>query len=230
MLARALTVKALATLGVLTLGAAGAAAATGSLPTAAQDGLANAATHVGVTLPASHDNHPTKDSHPGKPAAAPSSPSSPTTVANHGTDVSGVRALHGCNGRGQGRSGFGRRTRRSRPDPADHGRARRGRDRAGDGCTGADAERRRHRNGLDRQRRRERYGCVECRAAGGSRVGERGRSPNRTVIWSGIQVTVPGRNPPATGHLRVLPYCEESGNPRTTGADIRRLGPRLFIG
>ena len=229
MLARALTVKALATLGVLTLGAAGAAAATGSLPTAAQNGLANAATHVGVTLPASHDNHPTKDSHPGKPAAAPFA-----FFADHGRQPRHRRVrrrrAHGCNGRGQGRSGFGRAQRRSRPDPADHGGARRGRDRAGDGCTGADAERRRHRNGLDRQRRRERYGCVACRAAGGSRVGERGRSPDRTVIWSGIQVTVPGRNPPATGHLRVLPYCEESGNPRTTGAGTRRLGPRLFIG
>jgi hypothetical protein len=99
MLARALTMKALATLGVLTLGAAGAAAATGSLPTAAQDGLANAATHVGVTLPASHDNHPTKDSHPGQPAAAPSSP---TSVANHGTDVSGTARTTDATGADKG--------------------------------------------------------------------------------------------------------------------------------
>ena len=99
MLARALTVKALATLGVLTLGAAGAAAATGSLPAAAQDGLAKAASHVGVTLPASHDSHPTKDSHPGQPETPPSAP---TTVANHGTDVSGTARTTDATGADKG--------------------------------------------------------------------------------------------------------------------------------
>ena len=45
--------KALAALSVLTLSATGAAAATGNLPSPVQDGLANAAEHVGVTLPES---------------------------------------------------------------------------------------------------------------------------------------------------------------------------------
>src|SRR5438552_436506 len=100
MLAKALTVKALAALGVVTLGSVGAAAATGSLPTAAQDGLANAASHVGVTLPASHDSHPTKESHPGdKPDATPATP---TTAANHGAEVSETAHTTDATGRDKG--------------------------------------------------------------------------------------------------------------------------------
>jgi hypothetical protein len=85
MLAKALTVKGLAALGVLALGGVSAAGATGNLPDAAQDGLANAASHVGVTLPASHENHPSKDRHPGESDDAPVTP---TTGANHGSEVS----------------------------------------------------------------------------------------------------------------------------------------------
>ena len=99
MLAKALTVKALATLGVLALGSVSAAAAAGSLPDAAQDGLANAASHVGVTLPASHDAHPTKDSHPGKPDATPATP---TTGANHGAEVSETAHTTDATGRDKG--------------------------------------------------------------------------------------------------------------------------------
>jgi hypothetical protein len=105
MLAKALTVKALAAIGVLTLGGVSAAAATGSLPSAAQDGLANAANHVGVTLPASHDSHPSKDSHPGgKPEVV--APSTPTTganhPANHGADVSNTARTTDATGRDKG--------------------------------------------------------------------------------------------------------------------------------
>ena len=100
MLAKALTVKTLAALGVLALGGVSAAAATGSLPTAAQDGLANAASHVGVTLPASHDSHPSKDSHPGgKPGVTVATP---TTGANHGADVSNTARNTDATGRAKG--------------------------------------------------------------------------------------------------------------------------------
>jgi hypothetical protein len=46
------------------VGGVSVAAATGSLPSSAQHGLAVAASHVGITLPASHDNHPDADAHP----------------------------------------------------------------------------------------------------------------------------------------------------------------------
>ena len=118
MLGKALTVKALATLGVLALGGVSAAAAAGTLPTAAQDGLANAASHVGVTLPASHDSHPTKDSHPGgKPesdagaetdatpesdAPADVTPATPNTHDNHGAEVSETAHTTDATGRDKG--------------------------------------------------------------------------------------------------------------------------------
>jgi hypothetical protein len=54
-LTRILTAKAAAIVGVLALSATGAAAASGSLPDAAQDGLSKAASHVGVDLPRSGD-------------------------------------------------------------------------------------------------------------------------------------------------------------------------------
>lgn len=50
-LAKILTAKVAAAAAVLTLSATGAAAATGNLPDAAQNGLANAASHVGINLP-----------------------------------------------------------------------------------------------------------------------------------------------------------------------------------
>jgi hypothetical protein len=112
MLRKALTVKALATFGVLALGSVSAAAATGTLPTAAQDGLANAASHVGVTLPASHDSHPSKDSHPGaKPesdagaesdATADVTPATPNTHDNHGAVVSETAHTTDATGRDKG--------------------------------------------------------------------------------------------------------------------------------
>jgi hypothetical protein len=99
MLAKAFTVKGLATLGVLALGGVSAAGATGNLPSEAQDGLANAASHVGVTLPASHESHPSKDSHPGRPDAAPVTP---TTGANHGSEVSEAAHATYASGREKG--------------------------------------------------------------------------------------------------------------------------------
>jgi hypothetical protein len=108
MLGRFLTAKGLAALGVVALGATGAAAATGSLPDAAQDGLANAGSHVGITLPASHDNHPTKDNHPGGPpegvpptTGAPT-PSTGAPESNHGAEVSDVARNTDATGREKG--------------------------------------------------------------------------------------------------------------------------------
>jgi hypothetical protein len=107
MFGRVLTAKGLVVIGTLVLGA-GTAAAAGSLPSSAQDGLATAASHVGITLPASHDNHPTKDSHPGgapetttTPSAAPDA-TTPTSVANHGSDVSDVARTTDATGRDKG--------------------------------------------------------------------------------------------------------------------------------
>jgi hypothetical protein len=105
MLMKALTIKGLAVAGVLTLGSVSAAAATGSLPDAAQNGLANAASHVGMTLPASHDSHPTKDNHPGdKPDSTPTAHTHapPTHPENHGADVSSVAHTTDATGRDKG--------------------------------------------------------------------------------------------------------------------------------
>jgi hypothetical protein len=104
MLGRVLTVKGLAVLGVLGIGVGTAAAATGSLPSQAQDGLANAASHVGITLPASHDNHPTKDHHPGNGNGntGPSASAPTSTPSNHGTDVSQVARSTDTTGRAHG--------------------------------------------------------------------------------------------------------------------------------
>lgn len=51
-----LTAKAAAVFGVVALSTTGAAAATGNLPDAAQDGLSKAASHIGVNLPDSADD------------------------------------------------------------------------------------------------------------------------------------------------------------------------------
>lgn len=53
MLAKLLTAKAAAAVAALTLSAGAAAAATGNLPDAAQDGVAKAVSHVGINLPQS---------------------------------------------------------------------------------------------------------------------------------------------------------------------------------
>jgi hypothetical protein len=108
MFGRAMTVKGLAISGLLVLGATSAAAAAGTLPDAAQNGLSKAAGHVGITLPASHDNHPTKDSHPGGAPETTTTPNtaadatSPTSVANHGSDVSDVARKTDATGRDKG--------------------------------------------------------------------------------------------------------------------------------
>ena len=76
-----------------------AAAATGSLPTQADNGLTNATNHTGIVLPASHDNHPTASNHPGggSDASTDSSDSTESSDAssssqpdNHGAAVSDV--------------------------------------------------------------------------------------------------------------------------------------------
>ena len=55
--AKMLTAKVAAVAAVIAFTATGAAAATGSLPSAAQNGIARAASHVGVNLPDSADGH-----------------------------------------------------------------------------------------------------------------------------------------------------------------------------
>jgi hypothetical protein len=55
---------ALAGLGVVALAAGGAAVA-GALPGQADNGLGPASENVGIELPASRENHPTRESHPG---------------------------------------------------------------------------------------------------------------------------------------------------------------------
>jgi hypothetical protein len=108
MFGRVLTTKGLVVIGTFALGAGTAAAAAGSLPSSAQDGLATAASHVGITLPASHDNHPTKDNHPGGAPETTTTPSTaadatpPTSVANHGSEVSDVARNTDATGRDKG--------------------------------------------------------------------------------------------------------------------------------
>jgi hypothetical protein len=77
-----------------------AGAATGSLPSQAQDGLATAASHVGITLPASHDSHPTKDNHPGNSSHSGASATTPTS--NHGAKVSQTARTTDATGRDKG--------------------------------------------------------------------------------------------------------------------------------
>lgn len=79
MIAKALTAKAAATAAVVLMTATGAAAATGSLPDAAQDGIAEAANHIGINLPESADDRARDQTEDVGPAED-----------NHGTDVSGV--------------------------------------------------------------------------------------------------------------------------------------------
>jgi hypothetical protein len=99
--------KAVAAAGIaLVLSGGAAAAAGGSLPDAAQDGLSTAADHVGIELPASKDNHPTADDHPGgapNAVSAVSADSAPTEHPdNHGADVSAVATSDETTGREHG--------------------------------------------------------------------------------------------------------------------------------
>ena len=56
-LSQLLSAKAAAAFAAVALSATGAAAATGTLPDAAQDGVAEAASHIGIHLPSSADDH-----------------------------------------------------------------------------------------------------------------------------------------------------------------------------
>jgi hypothetical protein len=87
--------------------ATGAAAATGSLPDAAQDGLSKASSHVGIDLPASKDNHPTKADHPGGAASEIESAKvdeGTGPVDNHGAEVSDVARNTDATGREHGQA------------------------------------------------------------------------------------------------------------------------------
>ena len=96
--------RAVAAAGIaLVLSGGAAAAANGSLPDAAQDGLSTASDHVGIELPASKDNHPTADDHPGGAPGAVSADSAPTEHPdNHGADVSAVAKSDETTGREHG--------------------------------------------------------------------------------------------------------------------------------
>lgn len=77
--ARVLTIKVAATAAVVAFTATGAAAASGSLPDAAQDGIAKAASHVGINLPDSASDR-----------AREATENLGPDEDNHGSDVSGV--------------------------------------------------------------------------------------------------------------------------------------------
>jgi hypothetical protein len=69
-----------------------AAAATGTLPDPAQDAVSDAASHVGVDLPAAHDDHPTGNI------------DNPTERDDHGVDVSETARTTEASGRDHGRA------------------------------------------------------------------------------------------------------------------------------
>ncbi|HZN16005.1 MAG TPA: hypothetical protein VFB78_17185 [Acidimicrobiales bacterium] len=109
-LAKILTVKAAALFGVLALSATGAAAASGSLPAAAQDGLSKAASHVGVDLPRSD-----KAGDNGKGAVvSDKAKSDDTTGVDKGADVSGTASD------GKSRAGDDHPTADANPSTGDH--------------------------------------------------------------------------------------------------------------
>lgn len=83
--ARILTAKVAATAAVVAFTATGAAAATGSLPDAAQDGVAKAASHVGINLPDSASDRAREATENRGPDDDHGSDGH-----NHGSDVSGV--------------------------------------------------------------------------------------------------------------------------------------------
>ena len=99
-LAKFLTVKAGVLAGVLAFGAAGAAAATNTLPAGAQHDVATAAKHVGINLPDKADDHASDASSKDDSSATTSNDDETTTTTvehgkpddNHGADVS--KAAH----------------------------------------------------------------------------------------------------------------------------------------
>ena len=87
LLGKILTIKAAVVAGVLAVTMTGAAAATGSLPDAAQDGLAEAASHIGINLPDSASDKAgeatTKEKENNRPDDA-GKPDDAGTAANNG--------------------------------------------------------------------------------------------------------------------------------------------------
>ena len=114
---KVLTAK-VAAAAVLVLGVGSAAAATGSLPDAAQDGLSKAASHVGIELPTSAgdqaDTHATTsddetttttteaDTNEVKAADDTAAAEQGPTADNHGADVSDVARNTTAEGRDKG--------------------------------------------------------------------------------------------------------------------------------
>lgn len=120
MITKVLTTKLAAVTAVLVFTATGAAAATGTLPDAAQDGVAKAAGHVGINLPDSA-NDKARDATEDRGQDSGGAPSE----ENHGTDVSGVATETEATGADKGaeisttaRDGHGRAPAASPDTPA----------------------------------------------------------------------------------------------------------------
>jgi len=104
MLSKVLTLKAAAAVFVLAGGATAAAAATGTLPDAAQNGVAKAATHIGVNLPTSANDHArnAKDNGKSGDTHGKSGDTHGPTADNHGAEVSHVAHTTDATGRDKG--------------------------------------------------------------------------------------------------------------------------------
>ncbi len=121
-LGRVLTAKVAAVVAVMAFTATGAAAATGSLPDAAQDGIARAASHVGLDLPDSADDHARDAStgHVTPPAAEPTTNHTPPETT-HGAEVSDTARDRSTTGPDTGASVS--TVAKGHHGPADHGPA-----------------------------------------------------------------------------------------------------------
>jgi hypothetical protein len=96
--------KAVAAAGIaLVLSGGAVAAANGSLPDAAQDGLSTASDHVGIELPASKEDHPpAAESLEGASEDVSTSSAATEHPDNHGADVSAVAKSDETTGREHG--------------------------------------------------------------------------------------------------------------------------------
>lgn len=90
MLSNVLTAKVAGVAAAIVLSATTAAAATGSLPDAAQTGAAKAAAHIGVNLPNPSEDHPTGTA------------DNPATADEHGDTVSGTARTTDATGADKG--------------------------------------------------------------------------------------------------------------------------------
>ena len=116
MLTRIVMTKA-AAVAVVALSATGAAAATGNLPDAAQDGFAHAAQHIGINLPSSANDKAREQTQRDDPNDEDATESSlPTAVPATPTGDSPPRRGRGPCGRLHAARTAGRHARRRRND------------------------------------------------------------------------------------------------------------------